>query len=64
MSCNCDGHKNRTSKTAFKFLEDHKIDARSEMGAGLFLLPDPEAGPMRYKKFLVHDLSYIDVRLR
>jgi hypothetical protein len=62
--CECGGQKNQTSKMAFKFLADKKINARSEMGAGLFLLPDPEAGPLRYRKVFVHDLSYVDVQLR
>lgn len=66
MSCGCNGsfQKNQTSKKVFQALLDKKLDARSEIGAGLFLLPAPEVGPMQYKKVFVHDLSYIDVQLR
>ena len=64
MTCDCGGKKNQTAQAAFKFLADRKVDVRSEMGAGLFLLPDPEAGPLQYKKVLVHDLSFVDVQLR
>jgi len=49
---------------ARKFLVEGKIDLHSETGAGLFFLADPEAGPMRFKKALVHDLSYVDVKIR
>jgi len=59
--CDCNGDKNQTPKEAFEFAAKKTkagIDHRRIIGAGLFLIPDPESGPLEFKKVWVDGLSY------
>ena len=64
MSCSCGNNKNRTPAAAIDQIRKLKKRVEAELGAGFFVVADPSAGPLQYKKIIVHDLSYVETQLR